>query len=257
MSDLVRTDRHGAVLVISFHRPDRHNAINDAMFEAWRSAVTQALDDADTRALILSGDGPSFSSGRDLAELGHRAHGQSHYEFIRAAQQLNRRLVHSPKPIIAAIHGHTIGGAAEIALAADIRIAADDLRFSLPEIGFGLIPDTGASALLTRLVGPARAKWMIMAARTVDAETALRWGLVDEVVTRDELLPSALALAERIASVSPLAIAFAKTLIDTVDRDAVARAFDAELAAQVALFHARDLGGGTDGGPGATGRGAP
>lgn len=237
---LVRTERTDGVALIAFHRPDRHNALDDALVAAWRSAVEDATSDPSVRAILLLGDGPSFSSGRDTTELGRRANDESDHEFVRRTQQLNRMLLASRAPVIASVHGHVVGGAVEIAAAADVRIAAADVRFVLPEIRFGLLPDTGASALLTRLVGPSRTKLMILGAETVDAATALDWGLVDRVVPVEDVHTAALDVARRLASHPPLAVAMGKQLVDQVHRGTVDRAFEAELVAQTALFCSDD-----------------
>jgi enoyl-CoA hydratase/carnithine racemase len=142
--------------------------------------------------------------------------------------------------VVAALRGHVLGGGLEMALAADIRIAATDLRMAFPEIRYGLMSDTGGSPLATILAGPSRAKWMLMTGRPVDASRALAWGLVDEVVAPEEVDEVALALVREIAAGPPDAIAMIKQTVDGAWHGALHAGLRAELLAQVALFGGED-----------------
>lgn len=237
---VVLEDLVDGVAVISFNRPDKHNAINDEMSAAWRAALARAIDDPEARCLLLRGEGPSFSSGRDVTELGRRAHGESDHDFVRRAQDAGLRLLDCPKPVVAAVKGHVVGGAFEAALRADLRVAGDDVSFRLPEVNFGLVPDTGGTQLLTALVGPARAKQVVMTGDPIDAATALAWGLVNEVVPVADLDRRAMELATRLAAGPPLALSFAKQLVDSAWAETIRRGIRAELLAQVALFSSAD-----------------
>ena len=239
-ADLVLREVDAGVAVISFNRPHKHNAINDAMSAEWRAAVGWAIEAPDIRCILLRGEGPSFSSGRDTNELGRRAQGESDHEFVKAAQDFGLRLLDCPKPVVAALRGHVVGGALEAALRADIRIAAADILMRLPEIRFGLVPDTGGTQLVTMLAGPARAKQMIMTGEPIAAGTALAWGLVNEVVAPDRLDGRARELAVALAAGPPLALRLAKQLIDQLWTDGVRRGTRAELAAQAVLFASPD-----------------
>ena len=232
----VRRDLVDGVAVVSFDRPARHNAINDEMSRAWRDALLWAIESDDVRCILLCGEGPSFSSGRDTAELGRRSAGQSDHGFVEKAQALRIATLEAAKPIVAAVQGHTIGGACEIALSADIRLAADDLRMATPEVRYGLVADTGATQLITMLAGPARAKWMLMSGEPIDAATALAWGLVDWVVDPADLRSVAMDRCRLLAAAPPDASRTAKSLVDGVWRDTVRRGMRAELEAQTALF---------------------
>lgn len=240
MVDLVLRAHHDGVAVVSFNRPERHNALNDVMIEQWRAAVGEALADPATRCLLLRGEGPSFSSGRDLGELGRRARGECDADVVGAAQAANLALVEAAVPVVAAMQGHAIGGAFETALCADIRLAADDLRCSLPEIRSGLVPDTGASVLATALAGPSRAKLLMMTGRAIDAVTALAWGLVDEVVPATDLDTAAVELCRALAAAPPLAVRAAKRLVDAAWLGQLESGLKRELEAQVALFATAD-----------------
>lgn len=228
------------VAIVSFNRPERHNALDDETIEAWRTAVASALDDPTTRCLLLRGEGPSFSSGRDLAQLGQRAKGETDAEFVAAAQAANLRLVEAAVPVVAALQGHAMGGAFETALYADIRLAAEDLSCSLPEVRSGLVPDTGASVLLTALAGPSRAKLLMMTGESIDAATALAWGLVDEVVAVDALDVRARELCARLAAAPGQALRAVKRLVDAAWLQQLDAGLKRELEAQVELFGTAD-----------------
>lgn len=236
MSELVRSALTDGVAVLTLARPHKHNALSDAMVDEWRAAFAWAVAEPDARAIVVRGEGPSFCSGRDTAELGHRRNGESDVEFIRAHQADALTRLSCPKPVIAAVQGAAIGGGLEIALSADVRVAADNARFSLPEVHFGLIPDTGGTTLLTALVGPARAKLMIAGGRTVNAATALAWGMVDEVVPVADLEETAMGMARGFAALPPLAVQLAKAAVDQVWAATHRAGLHTELLSQNTLF---------------------
>ena len=233
---LVRRELSGAVGIVSFNRPDRHNALSDALVDEWQAAVRWAIADPAVRCILLRGEGPSFSSGRDTTELGHRNDGESDFEFVRRAQQIRLETLDASKPVVAALRGYVLGGAFETALSADMRIAADDTVLAFPEIHFGLVADTGGTQLLTPLIGPARAKYLLMTGARLDAATALDWGVVDWVVPTTELDEAALALATSLASAPPTAVAMVKQLVDSAWASTIRNGIRQELVAQTALF---------------------
>jgi len=241
MSDeLVLTELVDGVGVVTFNRPDRHNAMNDEMSDVARRAMNWALTAPGIRCVLLRGNGPSFCSGRDTTQLGMRVEGEADYDFVRRAQQTRLDMLESPRPVVAAVQGAALGGGMEIALAADIRVAATTARFGMPEVGFGLVPDTGGTQVLTRLIGPARAKLIVIGGERIDAETALAWGIVEKVVAPDALADESMALARRIAAAPPMAVSMAKLLIDQAVTGSIRDGFVGELNAQVALFASAD-----------------
>lgn len=240
MSETVLFHRDGHVGVVTLNRPERHNAMDDEASARFQEVLNEALGDSAVRVVLLRGAGRSFCSGRDTAMLGHRAVDESDYHFVLRAQQGRLKMLESPKPLIAAVKGAAIGGGAEIALACDIRVAASDLRLALPEINYGLLPDTGGTQYLASLLGPARAKYMIMSGEPIDAQTALDWGAVDFVVEPAELDDTALAVARKLAGKPPIALAMAKTMIDQGIAGAVRNGLAQELLAQTALFKTED-----------------
>jgi enoyl-CoA hydratase/carnithine racemase len=238
-TELVRTALADGVAVITLNRPEKHNALSDALVDQWRAAFAWAVAEPGANAILLRGEGRSFCSGRDTSELGLRRHGESDEDFIAAHQADALMRLGCPKPIIAAVQGAVIGGGFEIALSADVRIAASDARFALPEVRFGLIPDTGGTSLLTALIGPSRAKLVIAGGRSIDAATALTWGAVDEVVAVDSLDAAAMAVAVGFAQLPSNAVQAAKVAVDQAWASAYRAGLAAELAAQTALFAAR------------------
>jgi enoyl-CoA hydratase/carnithine racemase len=239
VSTVERTSQNG-VGTISLNRPHRHNAVDDELYEELHRVWAEVQADPQVRVVVLRGNGPSFCSGRDTAQLGERVAGESDLSFVRRHQQTRIHQMESPKPVIAAVRGNALGGGLEMALAADIRIGASDLRMAFPEIRYGLMTDTGGSAFATMLAGPSRAKWLLMTGRPVDAQRALAWGLVDEVVAPEELDDTVGALAEEIASRPPEALAMIKQTVDGMWHGQVHNALRSELLGQVALFGGED-----------------
>jgi enoyl-CoA hydratase/carnithine racemase len=236
----VIVDVDGGVATVSLNRPERHNAVDDELYDQLSSAWRRVLDDSAARVILLRGEGRSFCSGRDTSQLGQRASGESDLEFIRKHIQTRVMQLDSFKPVIAALRGSVLGGGLEMALAADIRIAAADVRMAFPEIRYGLMTDTGGSPLATMLAGPSRAKWMLMTGRPVDADRALAWGLVDEVVAPTEVDAVAAALARDIAAAPADALAMIKQTVDGLWHGQLHAALRAELLGQVALFGGDD-----------------
>ncbi|MFI5040577.1 MAG: enoyl-CoA hydratase/isomerase family protein [Acidimicrobiales bacterium] len=226
--------------IVSLNRPERHNALDDATSALFAGTLQEAIASDEVLAILLRGEGPSFCSGRDTSQLGQRAAGESDFAFVRHHQERRLRLLDCAKPVVAALRGHTLGGGLETALAADVRIAATDVRMGLPEVAYGLVPDTGGTQVLTSLIGPARAKLMIIGARPVDAATGLQWGLVDQVVDPVELDDTAFDVARRFAQAPPLAAVMAKQLVDMAWSGRIREGIRAELLAQVALFASAD-----------------
>ncbi|MEZ5709226.1 MAG: enoyl-CoA hydratase/isomerase family protein [Blastomonas sp.] len=240
MSDLIRVEREGGLAIITLNRPERHNAFNDEMSEAFQPALYEILDDPACVALLIRAEGKSFCSGRDTSVLGHRARDESDFHFVRRAQESRLRMMDSTKPIVAAVKGGAIGGGCELALAADFRIADTSLKMALPEIIYGVLPDTGGTQMMTALIGPSRTKYMVMTGDRIDAQTALEWGAVDFVVQPEELDAKALEIARSLAAKPPIHLAMAKHMIDLMHGPTIRTGTRAELLAQTALFKTDD-----------------
>ena len=240
MADTVTCEVIDKVSVITLNRPERHNALDDPTSELFQDILTREIDSTESTAILIAGAGRSFCSGRDVAVLGHRARDESDFHFVRRHQAWRIAMLDCPKPIVAAVRGAALGGGAEIALAADIRIAASDLKLGLPEINYGLLPDTGGSQYLAALIGPSRAKYMVLTGDRIDAETALAWGAVDVVVSPETLDEVALTLARKLAAKPPIALAMGKQMIDQMHMGAIRAGIGQELLAQTALFRTDD-----------------
>lgn len=229
-------DLRDGVGVITLNRPRVHNALNDAARTALKEALIWARDEQAVRAVLLQGAGRSFCSGRDrngFLETGPHA---SHRELILAAQELRLLQCGLGKPSICAIHGHAIGAGAELALGCDFRIAGVDLKYSFPEVGFGVVSDTGSSTLLTQLLGPARAKWLLASGDVMDARLAVEWGLVEWVVDTEEVADAAFEKAARLAHRPPAALQKQMKLIDEAAPALLQQALAREMEAQLELF---------------------
>jgi enoyl-CoA hydratase/carnithine racemase len=240
MSAVVLFKLIDGLATITLNRPEKHNALNDEMSHVLHDVYSEALENPHVRCILLRANGPSFSSGRDTTQLGQRNPGDTDWEFVRRHQQIRTQKIESPKPVVAAIKGFTFGGAFELALSADIRVSDTSLQACLPEVRFGIAVDTGASALVTSLAGPSKAKYLMMTGDRIDATTAQSWGLVDFVVEPENLDIKANAIASRIATNPPLAVQMSKSLVDSVWAGAMHAALRAELLAQTALFTSRD-----------------
>jgi enoyl-CoA hydratase len=238
--NFILSEIRGHVGVLTLNRPERHNAFNDEMGDAYARTMESLIADDSVRCIVLLANGKSFSTGRDTGVLGHRAQGESDFAFVRRWQEMRLAHAEAAKPIVAAVRGYVMGGGFETALSADMRIAASDAVFSMPEINYGLLPDTGGSQFLTLLIGAARAKYLVLSGRHIDASTALAWGLVEFVVPPEELDAEAISLATELASKPPMALAMGKQMVDQYARAAVRGGMQQELLAQTALFKTED-----------------
>jgi enoyl-CoA hydratase/carnithine racemase len=240
MTDKVLYEVVDCVGVITLNRPEVHNAMDDEAAHLYKVVLDRALEDDAVRAVLLQGKGKSFCSGRDITMLGHRAKDESDYHFVLRHQQKRLVVLDSPKPFIAALKGAVLGGGCETALSCDIRITDTTLKMALPEINYGILPDTGGTQMMTRLIGPSRTKYMVMTGERIGADIALEWGAVDFVVAPEELDAKALEIAKKIAAKPPLCLAMAKTMIDQASAGHVRNGIAQELMAQSYLFKTED-----------------
>jgi enoyl-CoA hydratase/carnithine racemase len=189
------------------------NALDEQVQEEIRAAAAEATDRDDVSAVVVYGGERVFAAGADIKEMS----AMSHKDMVKRSGGLQSSLTavaRIPKPVVAAVTGYALGGGCELALCADIRIAADNATFGQPEILLGIIPGAGGTQRLTRLVGPSTAKDLIFTGRFVKADEALAIGLVDRVVPADEVYAAALAWAGQFAGAASLALRAAKETID-------------------------------------------
>lgn len=228
------------VATLILNRPDRMNAINAAM-KAELAAALDRIEAARARCLVLTGAGRAFCAGADIKErAGQEPTAAEFLSTQRRTHALFNRLAALDAPVIAAINGAALGGGLELALCADIRLAAEGARLGLTEVGLGVIPAGGGTQRLPRLIGPGAAKRLLLTGETLAADAARALGLVDEVTSAEHLLPRARQLAERIAAQPPLAVQAAKRVMEIgMDTD-LATGLEAELHAAAILFATED-----------------
>lgn len=199
--------------VLTVNRPEQMNALNRRVLEDLTAAVDMLAADPEIRVLVITGKGPkAFVAGADVAEMESFDQAMAS-EFARFGQSVFGKIEACPKPSIAAVNGYALGGGCELALACDIRIAAKNARFGQPEVGLGIIPGFGGTQRLARVVGRAAAMDLILSGRMVDADEALRVGLVSRVVPEGEALTEAMLFAQEIMKKSPYALGQAKKAI--------------------------------------------
>jgi enoyl-CoA hydratase/carnithine racemase len=232
MSIVVTEDR-GAVRHIVLNRPEKRNAMNQELLRALGEALRAAAAEVDVHCVVLRGEGPVFSAGVDLGELAESA-GKT--GMLRPFRQVfldcPNLCEEMAKPVICQIHRTCVGGALEVALGCDLRIASSDAQLGLPEVKFGIIPDVGGSTRLPAVVGLGRAKELIMTARTIGAEEAERIGLLNRVVAPEDLKSATQALVDELLANSHIAVGRAKRVIDASARPALAQTLEMEVAVQ-------------------------
>ena len=212
MGDFVRLETNDGIGTIRLDRPPM-NALNTQVQEELRAAAAQATADPQVRAVIVYGGEKVFAAGADIKEMAE----MSYVDMAERSAELSSALgafARIPKPVVAAITGYALGGGCELALACDWRVVAEDAKLGQPEIKLGIIPGAGGTQRLARLVGPARAKDLIMSGRMVDAQEALRIGLVDRVVPAAEVYDAAVALVKPYVTGPAQALRAAKLAID-------------------------------------------
>ncbi|CAA9508438.1 MAG: Enoyl-CoA hydratase [uncultured Solirubrobacteraceae bacterium] len=230
---LVLVEDRDAVRHIAINRPEKRNALSRAVIEELGVALRAAAAQGSVRIVVLRGEGAMFSSGMDTADLGGLAADptklREYREQILAIWNLCEDMA---KPTIAQIHGACIGGAAELALACDLRVMAAEAVIGLVETRVGLIPDVGGCSRLPALVGLGRAKELIMASKIVDGTEAERIGLVNRVAAAADLDGATAQLASQLLSCGPLAVGLAKGVLNAAARPGFAGTLEQELAAQ-------------------------
>ena len=230
---LVTTEDRGQVRHIVLNRPEKRNAMSQELLRALGDALRAATDDESVHCVVLRGEGPVFSAGVDLQELAASAGEPGLLRPFRNTFLDCPNLCEAmPKPVVCQIHRTCVGGALEVALGCDLRIASSDAQFGLPEVKFGIIPDVGGSTRLPAVVGLGRAKELIMTARTIDAAEAERMGLINRVVAPEELEQATQALVEELLANSHVAVGRAKRVIDASARPALAQTLEMEVSVQ-------------------------
>lgn len=214
MTDGLRVDVDGPVATLTLDRPEALNALTIPMKVGLREVLERIAADRAIRAVVLTGAGRAFCAGQDLAERERPDAAPLDEEVRERYNPIIRALRSIGQPVIAAVNGVAAGAGASLAFACDLRIAAADARFVLAFGRIGLIPDSGATWFLPRLVGAARAAEIVLVGEPIPADEALRIGLVSRVVPADDLMAEARAVADRLAAGAPLALALTKGVLD-------------------------------------------
>ena len=203
-------EKRGDIAVVTLNRPDALNAFSVRMRDELWEVLGAVRDDPDVRGMLLQGAGErAFCAGADLTEFG-TAPSQAVARTVRWERDVWGLLLGLPKPTVAALHGYCLGSGLEMAVLCDLRVAADDAVFGMPEAGLGLVPAAGGTQLLPRLLGPGRALDLLLSGRRFGAGEALDYGLVTQVVARSELSGAATALLQRVLRAPGRALAAAK-----------------------------------------------
>jgi enoyl-CoA hydratase/carnithine racemase len=232
----------GRVALLALDNPPLNLVTRELIGELREALATlAAADPGDIRAVVVAGRGErAFCAGSDVGEF-EEQRGEAGRERLALEQGTWRLLAELPMPTLAAIEGNALGGGLELALACDLRVASERARLGLPEVRLAVIPGAGGTQRLPRIVGPARARELILTGRVLDAAEAERIGLVTRVVPAGEAVGAALAIGEEIAQRGPLAVREAKRLIDAATDVPLEAGLAAELEASVRIFATDDL----------------
>jgi len=201
------------ILLLTLNRPEKLNALSTETLHTLAELFNAAKANSKVKALMITGNGKAFCAGADINRLAECT-AQSGYEFSRYGQEVFRLLETLGKPSLAAVNGFAFGGGCELAIAATLRIASTEAQFGQPEVKLGVIPGYGGTQRLARLIGKGRALDLCLTGRFINAQTALAWGLVSDVVTPDVLLVRGKNILEGILSMAPLAVAGVMEAID-------------------------------------------
>src|SRR5262245_60505918 len=235
----------GAVATIQLSRPQKKNSLNAEMRVEMETLLHELAQKAGIRAVIITGGDEVFCAGADIGEIEGTSSAEVAYQHSREFQILFDLVESLPQPVIAAVSGWALGGGCELALAADFRIASETAKFGLPEIKIGAFPGGGGTQRLSRLIGIAKAKEMILLGDPIGAAEAFAAGLVMKVVAKEELIEEANIFAARLAALPRLALQASKMLINRSSDVNLASGLEFEARTFGALAHTHDLAEGT------------
>ena len=235
--------KHEGIATLVMNRPERLNALNNELAMAVNDALSRFAADEAIRVVVITGAGRAFCAGGDLGALGKgRQRGATHElePLLRAGMQMVLKMRTMPQPVIAAVNGAAAGAGMNIALAADIRIAVEEATFGQNFVKVGLFPDYGGTYFLPQLVGPAKAAELFYTGEMIDAKTALRLGLVNQVVPAAQFEAEVKTLAQKIAQGPSLAIRAVKKALFAGEEKELSRALDNEVREQVRCYLSED-----------------
>ena len=229
--ETILTEIKDGVFTITLNRPEKLNSFNDKMFIELTDAVKQVERDASARCVVVTGAGKGFCAGQDLSSakermlIGDISYG---HHLRQTYNPLIVRMINLPKPIIAAINGAAAGAGMSLAMACDLRLAAESASFLQAFVKIGLVPDAGSSWLLQRLVGRTRAMELMLTGKKIGAKEALEWGLVNQVLPNDDLMKATNELARSLATMPTKAIGLIKRMTDYSATHTLAESLDYE-----------------------------
>ena len=238
--DAVRLAFDGDVAVIHYDRPEKHNAANDEMDQALFAILEELRENRSVRAVVWRGEGKSFSSGRDTSQIGVRSEDISDFDFIERGHAGTMGLFDLPVPSLVALKGWVIGGSFERALLCDIRVAGESARMRLPEIVHGVVPDSGGTARLFQMAGHGLVADLALTGRILDAEEALRHGVVSRVVPDAQLDETVMEMAQAIAAAPPFTVKMFLRSFRRMVNPMVRASLAEESMAQSMLFASED-----------------
>ena len=238
--ELVHLDIDGPIAVITNDNPDKRNAFTDAMDQRFFEIIAELRQRSDLRAVIWRGEGHSFSSGRDVSAIGVKQGDLTHHELMTRGHRGILQIFDLDAPILVAMQGWSIGGSFQRALLCDIRVAAEGARFMLPEVGHGVIPDTGGVARLVQICGPGVVSDLVLTGRTMEADEALAHGIVSRVVPADELDATVRDMAERIAASPAVTVKMARRVIGRLTEPEIRASMGEELIGQTFINTSHD-----------------
>jgi len=241
MTDKVLLEISGAVAVITNNNPDKRNAFDDEMDQRLFEILAELKERRDVRAVIWRGEGKAWSSGRDVSVIGTNVTPLSHHELMTRGHRGILQVFHLDIPIIVAIHGWAIGGSFQRALLCDIRIAAEGARFMLPEVGHGVIPDTGGMGRLFEICGAGVASDLVFTGRTMGVEEAFAHGIVSRVVAPEKLDETAREMADKIAAAPAVTIKMARRVLQHLSEPGIRSSMEDELIYQTFVNKSSDI----------------
>lgn len=206
-------DRKERVGILTINRPSALNALNSETLKELDKAINEIDKNEEIYALVITGAGKSFVAGADIAEMKELSPEKGRI-FGELGSEIFRKIELMDKPVIAAVNGYALGGGCELAMSCDIRIAGEKAKFGQPEVGLGITPGFGGTQRLCRLVGMGKAKELIFSATIINSKDAEKIGLVNKVVSQEEVVNEAVKLAEKIASKGQIAVRYCKSAIN-------------------------------------------
>ncbi|HEX6421243.1 MAG TPA: enoyl-CoA hydratase/isomerase family protein [Acidimicrobiales bacterium] len=241
MGERITMDVDGAIATITNRNPERHNAFDDEMDARLFGFLAELRQRPEVRAVVWRGEGPSWSSGRDVSAISNDTTGLTHHELMRRGIRGIQQLWDIDAVFLVACKGWVIGGSFQRALLCDIRVAAEGTRFRLPEVSHGVIPDTGGVAVLHAMAGPGLVADMVLTGRVLAAEEALQHGVVSRIVAPGELDATVREMAERIAAAPAVTVKMARTVLRHLSVPAVRASMEDEMIYQTFVNRSDDM----------------